>query len=133
MLLDTSMKWLLSVLAVGWYHQYNHPCQILCQSVQQFWRSNTHNFPIFYMLSWYFMLHCEFYGSNFSRSVASCCELKLYRRDLSSHVSVRPWQNRVGGPIDPPPQRCDHIPLGILVEHIISVQPLRIKWNQWNS
>jgi len=36
----------------GWYRRHNHPCQILCQSVQGFRSSETPNFAVLHSLSW---------------------------------------------------------------------------------
>jgi len=45
----------------GWYRKHNHPCQILCQSVQGFRSCDTPNFPILHRLSWLPLQWCQHY------------------------------------------------------------------------
>ena len=61
----------------GPYRQRNHPCQILWQSVQRFWSSDTPNFALLHRNSWSPLQQCKHY-----RATLWCAEL-LRRAGLS--------------------------------------------------
>ena len=72
----------------GPYRRRNHPCQILWQSVQGFWSSDTPNFALLYRNSWSPLQQCKHYRATLWWSTCMIFNYCVHRSTVSARLCL---------------------------------------------